>query len=282
MSMGLMIAFVVGFVTAAIVGAVVVPFLRKVKAGQMIKEIGPNWHMHKNGTPTMGGVIFIAAVTAACMTAGWSNVQAGEYGHLGCLLLAFAFGVVGFIDDYEKLRHKQNLGLTDDIVRKILKADILDDFTDDVLRVIKNYNQFADDIIDLVKNYGKTIPDVISKYGDDAVEILLDYGDTAAKLIQQYGDDATEALIKYGDEAYNVLKEYEDDAAEGFKAGKTPDEIRADMKAAEGGSKFITVSQDRLQHSVLGEFNSNGRLVNGGHGQANIDYLIQNINQFQR
>ena len=112
MSMGLMIAFMIGFVTAAIVGAVVVPFLRKVKAGQMIKEIGPNWHMHKNGTPTMGGVIFIAAVTAACLTAGWANIQSGEYGHLVCLLLAVAFGIVGFIDDYEKLRHKQNMGLT--------------------------------------------------------------------------------------------------------------------------------------------------------------------------
>jgi len=107
-----MLAFIVGFVTAAIAGAVIVPFLRKVKAGQMIKEIGPNWHMHKNGTPTMGGIVFILAVTAACFTAGWKNVQAGEYGHLICLLLALAFGVVGFIDDYEKLRHKQNLGLT--------------------------------------------------------------------------------------------------------------------------------------------------------------------------
>ena len=112
MSMGKMNAFMIGFETAAIVGAVVVPFLRKVKAGQMIKEIGPNWHMHKNGTPTMGGVIFIAAVTAACLTAGWSNIQNGEYGHLVCLLLAVAFGIVGFIDDYEKLRHKQNMGLT--------------------------------------------------------------------------------------------------------------------------------------------------------------------------
>ena len=112
MSMQLIIAFMIGFVTAAIVGAVVVPFLRKVKAGQMIKEIGPNWHMHKNGTPTMGGVIFIAAVTAACFTAGWKSIQDGQYGHIVCLMLAVAFGLVGFIDDYEKLRHKQNLGLT--------------------------------------------------------------------------------------------------------------------------------------------------------------------------
>ena len=60
----------------------------------------------------MNILIFIAAVTAACLTAGWSNIQNGEYGHLVCLLLAVAFGIVGFIDDYEKLRHKQNMGLT--------------------------------------------------------------------------------------------------------------------------------------------------------------------------
>jgi len=112
MSMQLMLAFIIGFVTAAIVGAVVVPFLRKVKAGQMIKEIGPNWHMHKNGTPTMGGIIFITAVAAVCFTAGWPNIANGEYGHVVCLLLAITFGIIGFIDDYEKLRHKQNLGLT--------------------------------------------------------------------------------------------------------------------------------------------------------------------------
>ncbi len=112
MSVQLMTAFIVGFGTAAIVGAVLVPFLRKIKAGQMIKEIGPNWHMHKSGTPTMGGIMFIIAVAAACFTAGWKSVISGEYGHVMCLLLALAFGIVGFVDDYEKLRHKQNLGLT--------------------------------------------------------------------------------------------------------------------------------------------------------------------------
>lgn len=48
------------------------------------------------------------------------------------------------------------------------------------------------------------------------------------------------------------------------------------LKPVKSGSESITVSQDRLQHSVLGEFNSNGRLINGGHGQANINYLNQN------
>ena len=49
-----------------------------------------------------------------------------------------------------------------------------------------------------------------------------------------------------------------------------------EAEVVESGSKTITVSQDRLRHSVLGEFNSNGRLINGGHGQANIDFLNQN------
>lgn len=112
MSNRLLIAFIIGFVVSALVGAVLVPFLRKVKAGQMIKEIGPNWHMHKNGTPTMGGIMFIVAVAAACLIAGANSLANGEYGHLVCLLLAVTFGCIGFLDDYEKLRHKANLGLT--------------------------------------------------------------------------------------------------------------------------------------------------------------------------
>ena len=55
-----------------------------------------------------------------------------------------------------------------------------------------------------------------------------------------------------------------------------PNAPEASNQNAESGKYSITVLQDRLQHSVLGEFNSNGRLINGGHGQANIDFLNQN------
>ena len=112
MTTKLMMAFLVGFIVSSVVGAFLVFFLWKIKAGQMIKEIGPSWHMSKSGTPTMGGLMFIAGVTAACLTAGWSALAKGEYGHILCLLLALVFGAIGFLDDYEKLRHKQNLGLT--------------------------------------------------------------------------------------------------------------------------------------------------------------------------
>ncbi|MCI9468740.1 MAG: phospho-N-acetylmuramoyl-pentapeptide-transferase [Oscillospiraceae bacterium] len=112
MSVKLIMALVVGFAVSAGVGAFLVPFLRKIKAGQMIKEIGPSWHKSKSGTPTMGGIMFIVAATAACLTAGYDAIRSGEFGHVVCLLLALVFGAIGFLDDYEKLRHKQNLGLT--------------------------------------------------------------------------------------------------------------------------------------------------------------------------
>ena len=73
----LLLAFAVSFCVAAVFGIWFVPYLRKIKAGQMIKENGPTWHMSKSGTPTMGGFIFIAGVTAACLSAGFSCMRAG-------------------------------------------------------------------------------------------------------------------------------------------------------------------------------------------------------------
>lgn len=112
MTLKLCTAFVIAFIISALVGKLLVPYLRKIKAGQMIREDGPAWHMSKAGTPTMGGLIFIAGVTAACLTTGFSSMREGEFGHIFVLLFALAFGAVGFLDDYEKLKKKQNLGLT--------------------------------------------------------------------------------------------------------------------------------------------------------------------------
>lgn len=112
MTWKLILAFVIGFIVASGVGVFLVPYLRRIKAGQSIKTDGPTWHMSKNGTPTMGGAMFIAAVTVVCLTIGFSCMLEGEYGHLFCLLFALVFGAIGFLDDYEKLKKKQNLGLT--------------------------------------------------------------------------------------------------------------------------------------------------------------------------
>ena len=108
----LILAFVIAFLIAVTVGKVLVPWLRRIKAGQSIKENGPTWHMSKAGTPTMGGIIFIAGVAIVCITVGFSCMITGDYKHIFVLFLALAFGAVGFVDDYEKLKKKQNLGLT--------------------------------------------------------------------------------------------------------------------------------------------------------------------------
>ena len=112
MTLKLILSFVIGFAVSALVGAWLVPFLRRIKAGQSIKENGPTWHRSKEGTPTMGGVMFIAAVTAVCLTVGWPSMAKGDYSHIFVLIFALIYGGIGFLDDFEKLKHKQNLGLT--------------------------------------------------------------------------------------------------------------------------------------------------------------------------
>ena len=112
MSVKLIMALVVGFAVSAGVGAFLVPFLRKIKAGQMIKEIGPSWHKSKSGTPTMGGLMFIIGIAAAIIAAGWRGFLEGNLTHIYLFLFSSVFGVIGFLDDYEKVKRHQNLGLT--------------------------------------------------------------------------------------------------------------------------------------------------------------------------
>ena len=112
MTLKLTLALVMAFITAVIVGRFYVPWLKKIKAGQEIKENGPTWHMSKYGTPTMGGVIFISACTLVCLTVGFDSMRSGDFTHIFVLLFALVFGVIGFLDDWEKLRKKQNLGLS--------------------------------------------------------------------------------------------------------------------------------------------------------------------------
>ena len=103
---------VVAFAAAALAGIWAVPFLRKVKAGQQIREDGPTWHMSKAGTPTMGGIIFVIGIAVGCILLGWKEMMNGSYVHLTVLALAVLYGIIGFIDDYTKVKKKRNLGLT--------------------------------------------------------------------------------------------------------------------------------------------------------------------------
>ena len=112
MTLSLILAFLISFAVAVAVGKVYIPWLRKIKAGQEIKANGPTWHMGKTGTPTMGGVIFIAGITVACLSVGFKPMLDGDFAHIFVLLFALVFGAIGFLDDWEKLRKKTNLGLS--------------------------------------------------------------------------------------------------------------------------------------------------------------------------
>ncbi len=103
---------IVAFLLAFLAGKVVIPYLIKLKFGQSILEIGPKWHMTKQGTPTMGGVIFIIAAGIATVLVGIPQMINGDFRHILVFAFALVFGVIGFIDDWAKIVHKQNKGLS--------------------------------------------------------------------------------------------------------------------------------------------------------------------------
>lgn len=105
-------AALLAFAVAAVLGWFIVPVLRALKAGQSIKEIGPRWHMSKQGTPTMGGVIFIGGMAVSVGLLCWQELLAGQLAPLFVLVFALVFGAIGFVDDYAKIRKRENTGLT--------------------------------------------------------------------------------------------------------------------------------------------------------------------------
>lgn len=123
------ISVVIAMGITAGLGFIIIPWLRKLKFGQTILEIGPSWHKSKQGTPNMGGLMFIAGIIisfAATMlvtvfalktdveTADIMNVQTHRDLVLliSGIVLALGFGVVGFTDDFIKIKLKRNEGLT--------------------------------------------------------------------------------------------------------------------------------------------------------------------------
>ncbi len=91
------------------VGYLLLPILRALKAGQSIREVGPTWHNYKAGTPMMGGLMFIIAAIVCLLV---SLIGMEDYTAFYVLILALCFGLVGFLDDFFKLKFKRNLGLT--------------------------------------------------------------------------------------------------------------------------------------------------------------------------
>ena len=118
------IVALVAFAVTAALGLIVIPYLRKLKFGQTILEIGPNWHKDKQGTPTMGGVMMVAGVLLAlaigygysALTNGGFALEMKQSFNLTVLLagvvMALCMCAIGFFDDYIKVVKKRNLGLT--------------------------------------------------------------------------------------------------------------------------------------------------------------------------
>ena len=108
----IIVSFVTAFAVTAVVGRFLIPWLRALKAGQTIKEIGPTWHMSKQGTPTMGGLMFVIGIAVAVVIFCWSGFAQGDWSPLIVYLFALVFGVIGFIDDFCKVKFHKNEGLT--------------------------------------------------------------------------------------------------------------------------------------------------------------------------
>ena len=110
--MSIYVTLLAGCVLTMILGKFVLAELRKLKAGQEIRQDGPTWHNSKAGTPTMGGIAFILGSGIVTFTCGWQQMLAGDFAHLYVYLFALIFGLIGFVDDYRKVRQHQNEGLT--------------------------------------------------------------------------------------------------------------------------------------------------------------------------
>lgn len=113
----LLATLAVAFLLTLVAGKIILPILRAKKVGQIIREEGPNWHMGKSGTPTMGGISFIIPflICMAVISVVFAVTKTSFNFIPFALVICFAVGnaMIGFIDDYCKLLKKQNEGLTE-------------------------------------------------------------------------------------------------------------------------------------------------------------------------
>ena len=120
-----LVGAVVALVLSAVIGRFLIPILHKLKYGQTILDIGPSWHKKKQGTPTMGGIMFIIGIVVAtviaipCLSIFGDVYEPTGYSYNKEVLMVFVslgmavlYGAVGFLDDYIKVVKKRNLGLT--------------------------------------------------------------------------------------------------------------------------------------------------------------------------
>ncbi len=134
-----LLSFIIAFIISAVFVKVAIPILHKFKFGQFVRDDGPETHLKKAGTPTMGGIVFVPAILIASVIAGivMYNVNVGDLSNIIyivegsksignpteyfkpvfvrelvlILILTVGYGFVGFLDDFLKIKHKQSEGL---------------------------------------------------------------------------------------------------------------------------------------------------------------------------
>lgn len=107
MSRVCILAVLISFFISSLLGPVLIPWLRKLKIGQTVRDDGPAAHLKKNGTPTMGGVLILLGVTLTTL------IFLKDYpGTAPILFLTAGFGMIGFLDDYIKVVCRRSMGLT--------------------------------------------------------------------------------------------------------------------------------------------------------------------------
>lgn len=106
MTRELIFPILIGFFLSSIIGPRLLPVLTRLKFGQFVRDDGPESHLKKQGTPTMGGIIFLAAIVLGALI--YLRVDSSV---LPLLLMTIGFGIVGFVDDYLKVVKKQSEGL---------------------------------------------------------------------------------------------------------------------------------------------------------------------------
>ena len=97
---------IISFAISVLLGPVVIPFLRRLKVGQTVRNEGPKEHLKKNGTPTMGGILILVSVVLT------SILYVKDYPRIiPILFVTMGFGLIGFLDDYIKVVLKRSMGL---------------------------------------------------------------------------------------------------------------------------------------------------------------------------
>ena len=102
----ILMSVIISFAVSVVLGPVVIPFLKRLKVGQTVRDEGPKEHLKKNGTPTMGGILILISIVVT------SILYVREYPKIiPILFVTMGFGLIGFLDDYIKVVLKRSMGL---------------------------------------------------------------------------------------------------------------------------------------------------------------------------